>query len=120
MSAISESACSSVLAIPELLENIMSFLPAKTIFRVQRVSQNWKNTIARSVSIQEKLYLRCQGKPQEVWELHNKKHWLAVRLFCYQTEKPRKEGRVPLEIFYQYSDRSSYDYFTLSRLYGAH
>ena len=59
MFAVSGSACSSVLAIPELLENILSFLPARTIFRVKRVSQSWKSTIARSVSIQGKLFFRC-------------------------------------------------------------
>ena len=120
MSVISRPACSTVWSIPELLEIILSFLPAKTIFSVQRVSHSWKNTIAQSVAIQEKLFLRCQGKPQQVWELHNKKHWLAVRLFCCQNEHLRKEGRVSLDTFYKYAERGSYDYFTLSRLYGRH
>lgn len=118
--AISGSACSSVLAIPELLENILSFLPAKTISRVQCVSQSWKSTIARSVSIQEKLFLRCLSKPHEIWGLHNENHGLAVRPFLHQTGDLPKEGRVPLDTFYQYPASKSFEYFALSVSDGWH
>jgi hypothetical protein len=71
-------ACSSVLCIPELLENILFFLPAKRIFSAQRVCQAWKDTVTRSIPIQEKLFFRCQSKPQEVWKLYCRKHGLNL------------------------------------------
>jgi hypothetical protein len=78
MSASPGMACSSALGLLELLEDILSFLPARTIFSVQRVAQSWKNTVTRSVAIQEKLSFRCQSKPQEVWKLHGRKHGLRA------------------------------------------
>ena len=71
-------ACIAVLSIPELLENILIFLPTKRVFSAQRVCQAWKNTVARSIPIQEKLFFRCQSKPQEVWKLYRRKHELIL------------------------------------------
>jgi hypothetical protein len=67
----------------ELLENILSFLPAKTIFRVQRVSQTWKSTIAQSVSIQEKFFFRCQSTTPDVWEFSSVKDGDDDHKFSY-------------------------------------
>jgi len=48
---------------------VLSHLPPKQIFGVQRVSRLWRNVIARSPGIQEKLFLKLQSKPAELWAL---------------------------------------------------
>jgi hypothetical protein len=50
----------------EILENILRFLPPRTLFGVHRVSRQWKGLIARSPRIQERMFLRCQAKAPEV------------------------------------------------------
>jgi len=55
----------------ENLENILTFLPPRTLFGVQRVSRQWKDLIARSLPIQEKMFLRCKATAPEVWMLIN-------------------------------------------------
>jgi hypothetical protein len=55
----------------EILENVLSFLPPHTLFVIQRVSQQWRNIIAASPPIQEKMFLRCRVKSPEVWMLTN-------------------------------------------------
>jgi hypothetical protein len=59
----------AVLDTTELLENILSHLPPKQLFGVQRVCRLWKDFIARSSGIQEKLFLKLQGRPAELWAL---------------------------------------------------
>lgn len=66
---IDDSACKFVMKIPELLENILSFLPPRKIFILQRVCKDWKKASAKCPGIQEKLFFRLQDKPPEVWEL---------------------------------------------------
>jgi hypothetical protein len=56
-----------VLDTTELLECVLSHLPAKQIFGVKRVSRRWKDVISRSLGIQEKLFLKLQNKPAELW-----------------------------------------------------
>lgn len=114
MFAVSGPACSSVLAIPELLENILSFLPAKMVFRVQRVSQTWRSTIAQSVSIQEKLFFRCQSTPQDVWEFSSVKGEDDDDKFSYCEFKAWKHERVPPHSFYDHPGGSNYRYFPMS------
>lgn len=53
----------------ELLECVLSHLPPKQIFGVQRVASLWRDVIARSLGIQEKLFLKLQHKPAELWAL---------------------------------------------------
>lgn len=53
----------------EILEQILSYLSPRQIFGVQRVARIWKNVIAGSPTIGEKLFLRLQDKPKEVWML---------------------------------------------------
>ena len=59
----------AVLDTTELLECILSHLPMKQIFGVQRVSRLWKDAVARSPIIQEKLFLKLKSKPTELWAL---------------------------------------------------
>jgi hypothetical protein len=57
-------ALTQVLAVPELLENILSFLPEREILTsVQRVSQTWRSSIIASPRIQRKLFLLKGKKP---------------------------------------------------------
>lgn len=52
-----ESTMSKVLAIPELLENVLSFLPEREILTsVERVSQTWRAAIFDSPLIQRRLF----------------------------------------------------------------
>jgi hypothetical protein len=61
-------ASTRVLAIPELLENILSFLPeGEIITSVQRVSRTWRSSVVDSPRIQRKLFLPKGNKPAAVW-----------------------------------------------------
>ena len=53
----------------ELLECTLGHLPPKQIFGVQRVARLWKDVIARSLGTQEKLFLKLQNRPAEIWAL---------------------------------------------------
>jgi hypothetical protein len=58
------STTSRVLAIPELLENIVSFLPEYEILaNAQRVSRTWRSSVVDSPRIQRKLFLPKGKKP---------------------------------------------------------
>jgi hypothetical protein len=57
----------------EILDKILTFLSPRTLFGIQRVSRQWKDLIARSPPIQEKMFLRCQARAPEVWTLTNPK-----------------------------------------------
>jgi hypothetical protein len=63
----------AALDIPEILENVLSFLPPRALFGVQRVSHLWKGTIAASPPIQENMFLRIRTKTPEIWMLTNPK-----------------------------------------------
>jgi hypothetical protein len=62
------SACRKVFDTTELLEHIISFLPMKKIFTIQRVSKQWRAVIATSPSIEEKMFLRLKITPKETCE----------------------------------------------------
>jgi hypothetical protein len=52
-------ACREALQLPEVLEQVISHLPGRTIFtHAQRVSKFWKNVIGTSPLVQKKLWLR--------------------------------------------------------------
>jgi hypothetical protein len=58
------SARSRALAIPELLENIISFLPEREILtNAQRVSRTWRTSVAEPPRIQRQLFLPKGKKP---------------------------------------------------------
>lgn len=65
----SQSACKSVLGVPELLEHILLFLPATGIVTARCVSHYWCNVVVGSSDFQKKLFLRLSGKPPEFWAL---------------------------------------------------
>lgn len=49
----------------EILENIISYLPNRTVLGVQRVCRQWRDVIAGSPTIQDKLFLRLRGQTPE-------------------------------------------------------
>jgi hypothetical protein len=54
----------------ELLEQIILCLPMKTIFGIQRVCRQFRDVIAASPKIQEKMFLRLRNiVPKEAWTL---------------------------------------------------
>jgi hypothetical protein len=55
----------------EILENILSYLPNRTVFGVQRVCRQWRDAIAVSPTIQDELFLRLRGQTPETWLLTN-------------------------------------------------
>jgi hypothetical protein len=56
----------------ELLEGVLSYLPLKDLFVLQRVSKQWGKVIAASPQLQEKMFLRLQSNiPQETWVIDN-------------------------------------------------
>jgi hypothetical protein len=59
----------AALDIPEILENVLRFLPFQNVFGVQRVCRQWKNLIASSPAIQEKMFLRLRNDTSETWML---------------------------------------------------
>jgi hypothetical protein len=63
-STSSAVALTQVLDVPELLENILSFLPEREILTsVQLVSQTWRSSIVGSPRIQKSLFLPKGKKP---------------------------------------------------------
>lgn len=58
----------AVLSTVELLEAIILCLPVRNIFTIQAVSQQFRDVIASSTQIQNKLFLRS-CVPKELWDL---------------------------------------------------
>lgn len=63
----------AALGTTEILENVLSFLPPRTLFVVQRVSFQWMVLIAGSPSLQQKMFLRVSTKPPETWMFNDPK-----------------------------------------------
>ena len=53
------SASSSVLGIPELLENVLAQLPARDLLMFQCINKTWHAVIKNSNTLQEKLFYKC-------------------------------------------------------------
>ena len=67
-SLTTDAARKAVFNTNELLEQIILCLPMRTIFGIQRVSRNFKDVIATSPKIQEKMFLRLRKDiPAETW-----------------------------------------------------
>lgn len=60
----------AVFTTAELLENILLYLPPKTIFGVQRVCRQFRDVVATSAMLQEKMFLRLRpGTARETWAI---------------------------------------------------
>jgi len=66
---IAEMPLRAALNTTEILEKVLSFLPSFNLFRLQRVCRQWRDLIARSPSIREKMFLRVCAKTPETWML---------------------------------------------------
>lgn len=54
-----------VLAIPELLEEILIHLPNEDLLQLQRVNSRFRDTFARSLPIQRKLFIKTSASEDE-------------------------------------------------------
>ncbi|GAB7323678.1 hypothetical protein MBLNU13_g07153t2 [Cladosporium sp. NU13] len=92
-------ACKAVLATPELLQNILIFLPESNIFGITRVSRAFRNCVAASPRIQEKLFFRPSGPPKEVWQVLGPQFswYFAIRKRRYLKVKDHSECRPDFE-----------------------
>jgi hypothetical protein len=62
------SAPLAVFGTYELLEDVLSYLPLKDLFILQRVSKQWSKVIADSPRLQEHMFLRLpSATPKETW-----------------------------------------------------
>ncbi|KAM0702837.1 hypothetical protein Q7P35_010269 [Cladosporium inversicolor] len=75
----------------ELLESIVCYLHPKQILDVQKVARQWKNVIAGSPSIQEKLFARRENKEQEIWVLVPRDHPVHGPL----SDRPQRVKTLP-------------------------
>ena len=78
-STAQDAAFRAVFHTSELVENILVYLPARDIFRVQRVSMSFNNAIANSRRIQEKLFLRKKtSEPETKTIVYGYQHTAAI------------------------------------------
>lgn len=59
----------AVFSTHELVENIVSRLPQKDLFRYRRVSKHFKSAIEDSPTLQQTMFLRPRGTPRQTWHL---------------------------------------------------
>jgi hypothetical protein len=79
----------------EILEKILRYLPNRTIFGVQRVCRQWKDTINGSPTIQDKLFIRLRGKTPETWILTNPTSFDQFHSADFDIRSVEKNFRVP-------------------------
>ena len=53
----------------ELLENVMLYVPPKNVFGAQRMCRQFRDIVATSVKLRQKLFLRSTGQEEESWSL---------------------------------------------------
>lgn len=70
-----DAARQAVLQTNELLGAILVNLPMKQLFVMQRVSKHFKELIATTPKLQEKMFLRCTGFPTETWTIQERVSW---------------------------------------------
>lgn len=56
------------LGVTELLENILVYLPLNQILTCQRVCRQFQSVVSKSITIQDKLFLRVSQKDAEIWK----------------------------------------------------
>ncbi|KAK6442670.1 hypothetical protein LTR95_001082 [Oleoguttula sp. CCFEE 5521] len=64
------AAVHAVLGTTELLEGILISVPMFDLFVIQRISQSFRDCIAKSHKLQERMYSRSTGIPAESWVAH--------------------------------------------------
>lgn len=69
-----DAARRAVLDTAELLENIMMQLPPRKIFVIQRVCKQFRDIVANSVKLQQRLFLRSDGTEAQEWRVAVKRN----------------------------------------------
>jgi hypothetical protein len=71
------TAAQRVLLLPELLENILYYLPTRNIYGVRRACATWEGVIERSITLKAKMFLVQQT--DDLWEeLINPAAWASA------------------------------------------
>lgn len=78
-----QAARKKVMETNELLELILTFLPAKKIFGILTVSKCWNSVITNSAQLQQKMFLRLSNKPHEFWTV-DAKHKPGANRFTFK------------------------------------
>ncbi|RMY67170.1 hypothetical protein D0864_11647 [Hortaea werneckii] len=69
-----DAARRAVFETAELLENVMMQLPPRKIFVIQRVCKQFRDVVATSVKLQQRLFLRADGFEAPEWRVAAKDH----------------------------------------------
>lgn len=70
-------AYNKVLCTTELLEAILEYLPAPTLYSIQRVNRQFQAVILTSQRIQQKLFYRIDNKRPARWDFHYEEYKYA-------------------------------------------
>lgn len=90
----------AVLVTPELLDAILSVLPFTDIlFRAQRVCKDWKHAVARSPTIQTKLWLKPQASKPISPDFLSSTHPLLTGTWTEETYYYRTELQSNLPLY---------------------
>lgn len=73
-----EAARRAVFQTSELIENIIVHLPVRTIFEIQRVSKGFRDSIEKSPSIRDKLFLSKRDQPMTKVMVYGYQHIAAI------------------------------------------
>ncbi|KAI6788174.1 hypothetical protein KC360_g8708 [Hortaea werneckii] len=87
-----DAARRAVFETAELLENIFIQLPPRKIFVIQRVCKQFRDVVASSVKLQQRLFLRSDGTEAQAWRVAAKENadapnsdWLRTFRFVKTT-----------------------------------
>ena len=87
-----DAARRAVFETAELLENIIMQLPPRKIFVIQRVCKQFRDIVATSVKLQQRLFLRSDGTEAQEWRVAAKddaelpnSDWLRTYRFVKST-----------------------------------
>jgi hypothetical protein len=99
----------AVFDTPELLENIILFLPVKDVFaKVQRLSRSWKAVVDSSHAIQTKLWLRSQSGTVIQPTKYSNDHAFEVHDWFQELAYPMYPSDVVLNPFLEIDSASFY------------
>ncbi|KAI6893301.1 hypothetical protein KC318_g12354 [Hortaea werneckii] len=87
-----DAARRAVFETAELLENIVMQLPPRKIFVIQRVCKQFRDIVATSIKLQQRLFLRSDGTEAQEWRVAAKddaefpnSDWLRTHRFVKST-----------------------------------
>lgn len=81
---------------PELLQNILLYLPTKELYIVRRVSKQFKEAISECSPIRDKMFLNRSISPHETWKIvkggHHGTHFQSVGHWLFMQNSQTPEG----------------------------